>query len=468
MKVQAVDIPGLVAEQKRYFASGATRGVAFRREQLQRLREMIENNRSRIQEAVHADLRKPPFEMFASETAMLLAEIDHALKNLRCWTSPARVSNPPVYVGARSRIYPEPYGVVLIIAPWNYPFMLLLTPLVGSIAAGNCTVLKPSEISTHSSRAIAAMVREYFDPRYIAAVEGGMEVNVPLLEQAYDYIFFTGGTVVGREVMKAAAAHLTPVTLELGGKSPCIVDETARLRYASRRIAFGKFLNAGQTCIAPDYVLAHESIKTSLLQELKKALRSFYGPDPRRSRHYARIINDAHFQRLVSLLEGADIVIGGDSDAGERYIAPTVIDEPGWDAPAMQGEIFGPVLPVVSFRHLDEAIEAVNTRPKPLAMYFFSTDKARQERALLETSAGGVCINTTMLQESTQALPFGGVGESGMGSYHGKATFDTFTHYKPVVEQRARLDMVLRPPYPDARPVNAIFQRLLLSGRKCR
>jgi len=466
--VPAVDITGLVEQQRGFFVSGATREVSFRRAQLEKLREMIKANRDGITKAAFKDLHKPPFEMFASEIAFLLAETDFALKQIACWASPVKASSPPALLSAKSLIYPEPYGVALIISPWNYPFMLLFAPLIGSMAAGNCSVLKPSEVSPHSSHAIAKMVSETFDPRHITAVEGGMEVNDPLLRQRFDYIFFTGSTPVGKEIMKAAAENLTPVTLELGGKSPCIVDERVHLRYAARRIAFGKWLNAGQTCIAPDYVLAHRDIKPRLLQELQKAVRSFYGSDAQRSRHYARIIDIRHFDRLSGLMGEGSIVVGGARDAADLYIAPTVIDEPGWEAAVMREEIFGPILPVFAYRDLDEAIEIVNSRPKPLALYFFSLEKDLQRKVLREISAGGVCINTTMLQESTQTLPFGGVGNSGMGAYHGKKSFDTFTHFKPVLDQKLPLDMVLRPPYPDSKVLNGILQRLLLSGRKCR
>jgi aldehyde dehydrogenase (NAD+) len=468
MALSSEEITELIQEQRGYFRAGTTRDVSFRREQLERLREMVRQNRDRIMQAVVEDLRKPPFEMFASETAFLLAEVDFALKNLSCWTDPSRVKGPLLFLGAECRVHPEPYGVVLIISPWNYPFMLLFAPLIGAIAAGNCAILKPSEASPHSSHVIAELISETFDPRHIAVLEGGMEVNEPLLQQDFDYIFFTGSTSVGKKVLTAAAEHLTPVTLELGGKSPCIVDEFPRLRYASRRIAFGKWLNAGQTCIAPDYLLVHRDIKQRLLDELAKAVHSFYGPDPQHSRHYARIINGSHFARLSRLLEEGTIVLGGESDADDLYIAPTIIDEPGWEAPVMREEIFGPILPVISYRGLDEAIELVNAGPKPLALYFFSEDRRKQHKVLRETSAGGVCINTTMLQESMQTLPFGGVGNSGMGAYHGKASFNTFTHYKGVFDQRLPLDMVLRPPYPDSKLINGILQRLLLTGRKCR
>jgi aldehyde dehydrogenase (NAD+) len=462
------DIPHLVSEQREYFSSGATREVAFRREQLEKLKDMIESNSSRIQRAVHEDLRKPPFEMFASETAFLLAEIDFALRHLSCWTAPVKVPNPPVLLGASSYIYPEPFGTVLIISPWNYPFLLLFAPLVGSIAAGNCAVLKPSEISEHSSRAIAEMVSDTFEPRYIAALEGGMEVNRPLMEERFDYIFFTGSPRVGRAVMESASKHLTPVTLELGGKSPCVVDESARLGHTANRIVFGKFLNAGQTCIAPDYLLVHEKVKTELMEGLKSNIRSFYGKDPKRSRHFARIVSRGHFERLSGLLEEGDIIAGGITDERELYIAPTVIDGLTPEAKVMREEIFGPILPVMSYGDLQEAIDFVNSRPRPLALYLFTMDRDKQKRVLEETSSGGVCINSTLLHESTSTLPFGGVGESGMGGYHGKASFDTFTHYKSVLNMRFPHDVILRTPYPESDIVNRILQRLLLLGKRCK
>ncbi len=468
MAMSELEIESLVDRQRAFFRGGATREAAFRRQGLERLRDAIDHNLDGIYEAVWKDLRKPPFEVFASEIAMLAAEIDFALKKLDCWASPLRVPSPPLFFGAESLVYPEPYGVALIMAPWNYPFVLLLAPLVGAMAAGNCAVLKPSEISPHSSRTIAEMIGEAFDPAHVAVVEGGMEVNAPLLRQRFDHIFFTGGTAVGREVMRAAAEHLTPVTLELGGKTPCIVEDDARLRRAARRIAFGKWLNAGQTCIAPDYLLVNERVKDALLEELRGSIRSFYGEDPRRSRHYARIINQRHFRRLTGLMGEGRIVAGGEADEAELYIAPTVIEEPGWDSPLMSEEIFGPILPVLGYGDLDQALEKVNSRPKPLALYFFSRDEGKQRKVLERTSSGGVCINSTLLQESTQTLPFGGVGESGMGAYHGKAGFDAFTHYKAVLNQRLPVDALLRPPYPENRLLKKAVQRLLLSGRRCR
>ncbi len=462
------DISGLVKRQREFFASGATRDVDFRRAQLEKLKKLLKDYQGRISEAVAQDLRKHPFEAFFSESAFLLSEIDYALRHLDCWTRPQEVQSPRVFLGADSRIYPEPYGVALIIAPWNYPFNLLLTPLVGAMAAGNCAVLKPSEVSSHSSAVIASMIAGEFDPGYIAVVEGGMEVNEPLMREKFDYIFYTGGTVVGRAVMEAAARHLTPVTLELGGKSPCIVDRGVRMGYTARRIAFGKFLNAGQTCVAPDYLLVQREVKRPLLEAIRHAVRSFYGDDPGASRHYTHIINERHFERLERLMEEGEIVMGGERDRSNLYIAPTLIDEPPLDAPIMQEEIFGPVLPVIAYDRLEEALDLVNSRPKPLALYFFSPDRALQERVLRETSSGGVCINSTLLQESTPTLPFGGVGDSGMGGYHGKASFDTFTHFKSVLRQRLPLDDLIRPPYPDLPVLNRVIQRLLVQGRKCR
>jgi aldehyde dehydrogenase (NAD+) len=458
----------LVQEQRRFFKSGITRDISFRRERLLEMKDMIRRHQDEILEAAHKDLGKPPFEMFASENAFILSEIDYAEKNLDCWTSPRRVKTPNAYFGARSLVYPEPYGVTLIIAPWNYPFVLLLSPLVGSIAAGNCAVVKPSEISAHSSRIIARMISETFEPQHVAALEGGVEVSESLLEEKFDYIFFTGSGAVGKVVMRAAAEHLTPVTLELGGKSPCIVDSDIRVKYTANRIVFGKFWNAGQTCIAPDYLLVDRSIKPLLLEEVRRHIRSFYGEDPSRSRDYARIVNDNHFQRLAQLLGEGNILIGGDTDRENLYIAPTVIDDLSFDAPIMREEIFGPILPVFAYDDLDEALAIVNSRPKPLSLYFFSLDRTKQEKVLRETSSGGVTINSALLHHSTQTLPFGGVGESGMGAYHGRSTFDTFTHYRGVLDQRIPLDFVLRPPYPGSRIVNAALQRLLVVGRRCR
>jgi acyl-CoA reductase-like NAD-dependent aldehyde dehydrogenase len=336
--------------------------------------------------------------------------------------------------------------------------------MVGSIAAGNCTVLKPSEISEHSSNLVGKMIADTFEPNYIAAVEGGIDVSKRLLEEEFDYIFYTGGTAVGKIVMSAAAKHLTPVTMELGGKNPCIIDSEIRVKYVAQRIVFGKFLNAGQICLAPDYLLVHSSIKSQFLEEIVRAIRKFYGSDPSSSRDYGRIINKQHFARLSSLLKEGNIVIGGDLNEDELYIAPTVIDNLSSDTKVMQEEVFGPILPVLSYDDLDEAISMVNSMPKPLALYFFSQDSTKQERIMRETSSGGITFNSLFMHGSTSTLPFGGVGDSGMGAYHGKASFDTYTHYKGVLYLRLPMDFWLHPPYPrflESELTKGLFQRLL-------
>jgi acyl-CoA reductase-like NAD-dependent aldehyde dehydrogenase len=395
-------------------------------------------------------MKKPQREAYASEIGMVLHEINYAIGNLKSWAKPRRVRTPRDHFLASSFIYAEPLGVILIIGPWNYPFQLVLSPLVGAIAAGNCSVLKPSEIASASSDVIASLIGHHFEPGFITVIQGGAETTQRLLAEKFDYIFFTGGTRVGKIVMEAAAKHLTPVTLELGGKSPCIVDRDVHIEYAARRITWGKFLNAGQTCVAPDYLLVDRSIKDELLERMKTCIREFYGDDPSRSPDYGRVISERHFDRLSQLLQGGKIIIGGDADAGDRYIAPTVIDHVSWNDEIMQEEIFGPILPVIEYGDLEEAISAINGRPKPLSLYFFSRNRGNQERVLRETSSGGVCINDTIIHLGTRTLPFGGVGESGMGSYHGKASFDTFSHQKSVLRRSFLFDTKLRyPPYRD-------------------
>jgi acyl-CoA reductase-like NAD-dependent aldehyde dehydrogenase len=345
---------------------------------------------------------------------------------------------------ASAKIYPEPLGVVLIIGPWNYPFQLNILPLVGAIAAGNCAIVKPSEIAANTSKVVAELINKTFDPAYIAAVEGGVETSQQLLAEKFDYIFFTGGTNVGRVVMEAAAKNLTPVTLELGGKSPCIVDSDISIENSAKRIVWGKFINAGQTCIAPDYLLVNRAVKSEFLTAVTETIRSFYGENPAESTDYCRIISERHFNRLAEFLKDGKIVIGGETNAEEKYIAPTVIDGVSWDAPVMQEEIFGPILPVLEYSDLEEAIALINSRPKPLALYLFSRDKQKQKRVLRDTSSGGVCINDTVMQGALTSLPFGGVGNSGIGSYHGKASFDTFSHYKSVLNKGLWFDLEWR------------------------
>ncbi len=441
-------VKDIIHKQRKFFATGKTKDVEWRIEQLRRLKQVIVDEQEAIINAVKADLGRPDFEAYFELAA--ISEINYALKHLKSWVKPKKVRAGIEQFPASAQIYPEPLGVVLIISPWNYPFQLMISPLTGAIAAGNCAVLKPSELAAHTSRAIADIIQKTFDPAYIAVVEGGVETSQQLLEEKFDRIFFTGGTAIGKIVMQAAAKHLTPVTLELGGKSPCIVDYDVDLNYAAKRITWGKYLNAGQTCIAPDYLLVHSRIKSELLIEIKKCVKEFYGDDPSKSPDYSRIISRRHLERLEPLLKDGEIAIGGQTKPEEKYIAPTVIDRISWESPVMQEEIFGPILPVLEYTDLTEAIAQINARPKPLALYVFSKDKQKQEQVLQETSSGGVCINDTVMQVGVSTLPFGGVGDSGIGSYHGKASFDTFSHYKSVLKKGFRLDPNWRyPPYKD-------------------
>ncbi|MEG4996974.1 aldehyde dehydrogenase [Microcoleus sp. B4-D4] len=437
-----LSVSDIIRQQRQFFATGKTKDVDFRIEQLKHLKSAIELNQSRIVAAVKADLNRPEFEAYFEIAS--IAEVNYAIKNLKSWVKPKKVPTSIDQFPASARIYPEPLGVVLIVGPWNYPFQLMISPLVGAIAAGNCAILKPSEIASHTSEVVADMISKTFDPAYVAAVEGGVEISKQLLAEKFDHIFFTGGTKIGKIVMEAAAKHLTPVTLELGGKSPCIVDSDIQIEYTAKRIAWGKFINAGQTCIAPDYLLVDKKIKPDLMSAIKTALHEFYGEDPQQSPDYSRIINQHHLKRLVEFIKDGEIVAGGKSNAEDRYISPTVIDKVSWDSPVMQDEIFGPILPVLEYDDFGEAIAQINARPKPLALYLFSKDKEKQQRVLRETSSGGLCINDTVMQVGVTTLPFGGVGDSGIGSYHGKASFDTFSHYKSVLQKSFWLDLKWR------------------------
>jgi aldehyde dehydrogenase (NAD+) len=433
----------IVARQREFFATGATKDLSFRIDRLKELGRALRDYEPELLAALKEDLGKPPAEAFTSEIGFLYADIRFALRHIKGWARPRRAKNPPIHVMTTARIYPEPYGTTLIIAPWNYPVGLLLSPLVGAIAAGNTAVLKPSEIAAHTSRVIVKMIGATFDPSYVACVQGGAEAARGLLDEQFDYIFYTGSAGVGTLVMEAAARHLTPVTLELGGKSPCIVEDDAPLDVTAKRIVWGKFFNAGQTCVAPDYLLVNRGIKDALIDEMKRTIDSFYGADPKQSPDFGRIVSRRHFDRLTRLMAG-DIVAGGVTDPKTRYIAPTIIDGVSGDDPAMADEIFGPILPVIAYDELGQAIDFVNARPKPLALYFFSKDKKKQRRVIRETSSGGISINDTVIQYTSFYLPFGGVGNSGMGSYHGKASFDTFTHYKGTLRQVFLIDLKAR------------------------
>lgn len=441
-------VSDILADQRHFFATGKTKDIDFRIEQLKLLKQAIADNEAAIAKALQGDLHKSETESYIGEIGICLEEIKYIIKNIRSWAKPKKVATPITQFLSSARIYYEPLGVVLIIGPWNYPFQLVIAPLVGAIAAGDCAVLKPSEIAPNTSHVLADIISKYFDPGFITVVEGGIETNQQLLQEQFDYIFFTGGGEVGKIVMTAAAKHLTPVTLELGGKSPCIVDADTHLEYTAKRIVWGKFMNAGQTCVAPDYLLVDKKIKNDLIEQIKKCVKEFYGEDPAKSPDYARIISQKHFNRLCGLMKAGHIIIGGDTNPDEKYIAPTVIDGVDWKDPVMEEEIFGPILPVIEYTDLSEAIALVNARPKPLALYFFSNNKQDQKRVLRETSSGGVSINDVVVQLAVSTMPFGGVGASGMGRYHGKASFDTFSHQKSVLDKSFLIDLTLRyPPY---------------------
>ena len=437
-----MDIHELTEKQRAYFMSGATRPVQFRLAALEKLKRAIQKHGEELNAALLRDFRKPPFETYMTETGMILDEIRYHSRHLPRWAKNQRVKTPVSQFYGRSFISPEPYGVVLIMSPWNYPVQLCLSPLVGAISGGNCAIVKPSAYTPNTSKAIAELIRETFEPEYIAVVEGGREENSALLEEKFDYIFFTGSPTVGKVVMAAASKHLTPVTLELGGKSPAIVDESADIKTSARRIAFGKVLNAGQTCVEPDYLLIHESVKERFIEEFKNALKEFF-PDGDMS-DMPVIVNDKHFARITGLMKGENAVIGGGFDSATRFIEPTVLADVKPDSPIMQEEIFGPVLPVMTFKELDEAIGYVTSLPKPLALYLFTAKQETESRVLGACSFGGGCINDTIIHLATPYMPFGGVGNSGMGQYHGKKSFETFTHFRSVMKKSTKIDLPMR------------------------
>ena len=437
-----MDIHEIVESEKHFFRTGVTRGVDFRIDMLKKFRKAIIENDELISAALKADLNKQPFESYMCETGLLLEEINFHIKRLKKWSKIRRVKSGIGQLPGKSYVCPEPYGVVLIMAPWNYPVQLCLMPLVGAISAGNCAVVKPSAYAPESSRVISKLIESAFPTGFVTAVEGGRDANKALLDEPFDYIFFTGSVAVGKTVMEAAAKRLTPVTLELGGKSPIIVDETANLPLAARRIAFGKVLNAGQTCVAPDYLMIEKSVEAPFIEEYKKALADFF-PDGDMS-GMVRIINDKHFERVCNILDNSgSIAIGGARDAETRFIEPAVLTGVPVDSPAMQQEIFGPVLPVLPYEKLDDCIDFIRSRPKPLALYIFSENKMNQEKVLNSCSFGGGCINDTVIHLASSHMSFGGVGESGMGSYHGRKSFATFTQYRSVLKQ-GKLDVKLR------------------------
>lgn len=444
-------IPEIVQGLRDGFRSGVVRDIESRRGQLQQLRALFVEQEDRLIDAMVADIGKPRIEAYFTEIAFTINEIDHTLKHLDDWTEAAKVKVPLTYKPGKALLRPEPLGTVCIIAPWNYPVQLLFAPLVPALAAGNTAVLKPSEVTPSVSALVEELVPQYFDASTVAVVSGAVDETTVLLEQRFDHIFYTGNGKVGRIVMRAAAEHLTPVTLELGGKSPAIVAADADIDVTAKRIAWAKFLNAGQTCVAPDYVLVDERVEDQLISALAAAVTSFYGDDPRQSNDYARIVDERHHDRLTKLLDdgGYDAtVIGGTGDRASRYLAPTVLAGVEPDAAVMADEIFGPILPVLGVGDVDEAIRFVNDREKPLALYAFSADDDTLEHIVANTSSGGVTLNHAVLHLAVPDLPFGGVGESGMGSYHGKPGFDTFSHRKAVLDKPTFPDPpLLYPPY---------------------
>ena len=440
------DIKQKVRNQREFFNTGKTKDLSFRLSQLKKLKRAVLDNEEEILEALKKDLNKDAFDAYTTEIGMVLEEVNYLIKNLPKWVRKRRVRSSIANFLSRSYIYPEPYGVTLIMSPWNYPFQLSIAPLTGSIAAGNCAVVKPSAYSRHTSEVVRNLIRDNFDENYITVIEGGRETNTGLLKEKFDYIFFTGSVAVGKIVMEAASKHLTPVTLELGGKSPCIVDESAHLNLAAKRIVWGKYINAGQTCVAPDYLMVHTRVKNELIGKMKEVIRDFYGEDPLKNESFPKIINEKHYNRLLGLLNNDNVIQGGVGKGETLQIAPTLVDNVSWDSPLMEEEIFGPILPIMEFEDLDEVINQVNKRPKPLALYFFTTNKENEEKVLKHISFGGGCINDTIMHLVSPHMPFGGVGESGMGSYHGKASFDTFSHYKSVLKKSNLVEVPLRYP----------------------
>jgi len=437
-----------VASLRQFFGRGHTRELLWRREQLLRLRAMLVQNEELLLEALRADLGKSRIEAYLTELGFVVSECDRALRQLRRWVRPERVPTPLALQPGRSEIVREPLGVVLVIAPWNYPVQLLLSPLVGALAAGNAVVLKPSEVSEHTSEVLEKLIPRYLDPEAVRVVSGGPETSRALLTQPFDHIFFTGSGATAREVMRAAAENLTPVTLELGGKSPCIVDASADLEVTARRIAWGKYLNAGQTCVAPDYALVPEDRVDAFVAALERAVLRFYGRDPRSSLDFGRIIHARHHARLMRMLEGFEPAFGGLGDAAELYLAPTALCVSDDAAPVLEEEIFGPILAIRPVPDLEAALHYVNARPKPLALYVFAEDPSIQRSVLERTSAGGVGINATLFHLANPSLPFGGVGPSGQGAYHGHASFETFSHRKSVYARSTWFDpRILYPPY---------------------
>lgn len=418
--------------------------VEFRKKTLVKLLVAIENRENEISKALFADFKKPEFEAYLTETYFVLSELKATIKNIKSWAKPKRVLPNFINFPSTDYIYSEPYGKVLVIAPWNYPFHLAFTPLIAAVAAGNQVVLKPSELTPNTSKLIAEIVKEVFEKNHVEVVEGGIEVSQNLLAQRWDYIFFTGSVAVGKIVAKAATEHLTPVTLELGGKNPCIIDETADIRLSAKRIVWGKFINAGQTCIAPDYLLVHKDVKDNFIAHLKKEITFAYSENPKTSKDFCRIVNEKNWSRLLKLIENETIIFGGKTSKADCYFSPTIIDEPSLESDVMKDEIFGPILPIISYENEDDLERIIGKYEKPLSLYVFSKNSDFSKKIIKQYSFGGGCINDTVIHFSNSRLPFGGVGHSGIGAYHGKRSFDLFSHQKAIVKKANWLDIGVR------------------------
>lgn len=439
----------VITAQKVFFSEGNTIPYTFRKAQLNKLNQMLLTHESSIYEALRQDLNKSKHETLTTELGILYTEINFTLHRLKSWMQDQKVPAPLTHKGTKGKITSEPYGTVLVLAPWNYPLQLALAPVIGAIAAGNTVVLKPSELAPATSNLLSKMIRDTYEPAYITVIEGDKRASEALLAERFDYIFFTGSTAVGKIVMEKASRHLTPVTLELGGKSPAIVDRDAKLSLAAKRLVWGKYTNAGQTCVAPDYIYVHEKVYAKFLRHVKKEIRTLYGKNPLANEEYVRIIHPRHFARLEQFLQQGTILLGGERDSTSLKFAPTVIGDVTWEDPVMQEEIFGPILPVLCFRKLDAVIQTIQEQEKPLALYYFGANKKRENAVTRSISFGGGCVNDSLYHLANPHLPFGGVGHSGMGSYHGKASFDTFTHYKSILKQTTAFDIPVR--YPGSR-----------------
>lgn len=442
------DYKEIIKSQRKMFHTGITKDVSFRLDILRELKDSIKRHEEEIIDALYKDFKKSAFETYETEIGVTLQEINHFIEKLKKWSKPEKVKTPIFHFPAKSRIYREPYGVVFIVAPWNYPFQLTLSPLIGAIAAGNCGIITVSQKVSNTSEILNKIISETFNGDHIKFIPGGSTVAKEILKEKLDYIFFTGSVSVGKNIMKAASENLTPITLELGGKSPTIVDIDAYIPLAAKRIVWGKFINAGQTCIAPDYVLAQRDVKDKLIDEMKKYIVKFYGENPMESEDYPRVISKSQYDRLSKLLLNGKILHGGRTDEEELYVEPTLMDNVTWDDEIMQEEIFGPILPILEYENIYDVIETVNSHPKPLALYLFTDNESTEEKIIENISYGGGCINDTILHLSSPHLPFGGVGSSGMGRYHGKESFNTFTHEKSVFKNSKILDLKFRyPPY---------------------